>query len=193
MLPQAKCRASLRPHAALGIHPISRDYTVCSFSIIKKMRIAMNQLPNIFMLVGRIWGLLLAAIIVVGCGTAPAPVAAPTSAPVATSVIAAPTSALVATSARAELAPTSAPASKPQPVPLTFAFPDDAASSAAALAQIAAYTSEHPDVQVTAKPLPAADYARQLLDSVGTSTTDLFVSTDGLMPALLNRKAVLDL
>jgi multiple sugar transport system substrate-binding protein len=142
------------------------------------MRIAMNQPTNMLVFFPRVWVLLLAAIIVAGCGTAPAPAAAPTSA------AAAPTNAPAATSA---------PASKPQPVTLTFAFPDDAASSAAAMAQIAAYTSEHPDVQVTAKPLPAADYARQLLDSVDTNTTDLFVSTDSLVPALINRRAALDL
>ncbi len=146
----------------------------------------MNQPPNIFVSFARVWVLLLAAMIVAGCGTAPAPAAAPTSA------AAAPTSAPAATVVPAA-APTSALAPNAQPVTLTFAFPDDAASSAAALAQIAAYTSEHPTVQVTAKPLPAADYARQLLDSVDTTATDLFVSTDSLVPALINRKAALDL
>jgi multiple sugar transport system substrate-binding protein len=136
-----------------------------------KMRITMNQPPNMLVCFPRVWVLLLAAIIA-GCGTAPAPAAAPTS---------------------AAAAPTSVPAAKPAPVTLTFAFPDDAASSAAALAQIAAYTGEHPGVQVTAKPLPAADYARRLLDSVDTNATDLFVSTDSLVPALINRKAALDL
>jgi multiple sugar transport system substrate-binding protein len=151
----------------------------------------MNQPTNIFVSFPRVWVLLLAAIIVAGCATAPAPAAAPTSAPAATS--APPASA--PTSATAVPAPTSAPASKPQPVTLTFAFPDDAASSAAAMAQIAAYTGEHPEVQVTAKPLPAADYARRLLDSVDTTATDvdLFVSTDSLVPALINRRAALDL
>jgi multiple sugar transport system substrate-binding protein len=146
-----------------------------------KMRIAMNQPPNMLVCFPRVWVLLLAAIIA-GCGTAPAPAAAPTSVPAEP---AAPTSAAAA--------PTSVPAAKPAPVTLTFAFPDDAASSAAALAQIAAYTGEHSGVQVTAKPLPAADYARQLLGSVDTNATDLFVSTDSLVPTLINRKAALDL
>ena len=153
----------------------------------------MNQPTNMLVAFRRVWSLLLAAIVAAGCGTAPAPTAAPTSA------AAAPTSVPTAT---AVPAPTSgiptqggAPASKPQPVTLAFAFPDDAASSAAAMAQIAAYTSDHPQVQVTAKPLPAADYARKLLDSVTTNTNDidLFVSTDSLVPALINRRAALDL
>ena len=130
----------------------------------------MNRPPNSFVTFARIWALLLTAISVAGCGTAPA--ALPTS---------------------AAALPTSVPASNSQPIALTFAFPDDAANSVAALAQIAAYTGAHPNVQVTAKPLPAADYARQLLDSVDTNTTDLFISTDSLMPALINRKAALDL
>ena len=148
----------------------------------------MNQPTNILVCFPRVWVLLLAAIIVAGCGTAPAPAAAPTSA------AAAPTS-VPANRPHPPAQPLRHTASKPAPVTLTFAFPDDAASSAAALAQIAAYTSEHPKVQVTAKPLPAADYARELLDSVDTNTTDidLFVSTDSLMPALINRKAALDL
>src|SRR6266545_3887432 len=188
-----KCRATFRLLVALGIHPASRGYTVCSFSTIEKMRVAMNQPTNMLVALRRVWALLLAAIVAAGCGTAPAPTAAPTSA------AAAPTSVPTAT---AVPAPTSgiptqggAPASKPQPVTLAFAFPDDAASSAAAMAQIAAYTSDHPQVQVTAKPLPAADYARKLLDSVTTNTNDidLFVSTDSLVPALINRRAALDL
>jgi multiple sugar transport system substrate-binding protein len=80
-------------------------------------------------------------------------------------------------------------------VTLTFAFPDDLAGSAAAMAQIAAYSGDHPQVRITPKPLPAADYARALLDSVASNATDidLFVSTDGMAPALINRKATLDL
>lgn len=125
----------------------------------------------------RVWVLLLTTIILAGCGTAPAPIAAPTRVPAAAP------------------APTRVPATKPQPVTLTFAFPDDAASSAAAMAQIAAYSGDHPLVQVVAKPLPAADYARKLLESVGSDTTDidLFVSSDGMVPALINRRAALDL
>jgi multiple sugar transport system substrate-binding protein len=139
----------------------------------------MNQPPNMLMSFSRVGVLLLTAVILAGCGAAPAPVAAPTS----------------AGAAPAAAAPTGAPAANPQLVTLTFAFPDDQASSAAAMAQIAAYTSAHPDLQVTAKPFPAADYARQLLDSVDSNATDidLFVSTDGMVPALINRRAALDL
>jgi multiple sugar transport system substrate-binding protein len=148
------------------------------------MRITMNQ--DMLVAFSRV-GVLLTAIILAGCGAAPAPASAPTVAPAATAAAAAPPTAAPA--------PTSALAAQPQPVALTFAFPDDAASAAAAMAQITAYTSEHPNVQVTAKPLPAADYARQLLESVGSNATDidLFVSNDSLLPALINRRAALDL
>jgi multiple sugar transport system substrate-binding protein len=174
----------------LGIHPTARDYTGCSFGKSKKMRIAMNHSPNIGISFARVWALLLAAIVVAGCGAAPA--SAPTSA-IPTQATAAEPAAVAPTSPAT--APTSAPAATGSPVTLTFAFPDDATSSAAALAQIKAYTGEHPGVQVTTKPIPAADYARQLLDSVGATTTDidLFVSTDSMVPALINRKAALDL
>ncbi|MEO7909299.1 MAG: sugar ABC transporter substrate-binding protein [Roseiflexaceae bacterium] len=153
----------------------------------------MNQPPNILVSFARMWLLSLAVITIAGCSTAPAPAAAPTSAiPTQAGTFAA-TSAPAATAIPAAAAPTSPTSSNSQPVTLTFAFPDDAASSAAALAQIAAYTNEHPNVQVTAKPLPAADYAHQLLSSVETNATDLFVSTDNLVPALINRNAALDL
>jgi len=154
------------------------------------MRIAMNQPANIRVSIVRIWALLLAAIVAAGCGAAPA------SAP-ATAIPAEGSSAAEAATnipARAA-APTTAPAASHPGVTLTFAFPDDAASSAAALAQIKAYSSEHPEVQVTAKPLPTADYARQLLDSVDSNASgiDLFVSSDSMVPALISRKAALDL
>ena len=132
----------------------------------------------------RLWALLLAASFAAGCGTAPAPATAPSQAPAAQ----APTTAPVATSA-----PAPAAAATPESATLTFAFPDDASSSAAALAQIAAYTADHADVQVLAKPLPAADYTRQLLGSLDTGAPDLFVSVDSLAPALIKRKAALDL
>jgi multiple sugar transport system substrate-binding protein len=151
--------------------------------MINRMGTAMKQQKHTPISFGRIWMLWLAAIFVAGCGTSPAPAAAP-SPPAAASQAAA-----VAPE------PTAAPAASPTPVALTFAFPDDAASSAAAMAQIAAYTGEHPGVLVNAKPIPAAEYARQLLDSVDTNTTeiDLFVSADSLVPALISRKAALDL
>ena len=130
----------------------------------------------------RIGVLLLTVIILAGCGTAIAPTA-PTSA------------AAAPTAAPAAAAPTSAPVAQLQALTLTFAFPDDPASSAAAMAQITAYSGEHPQVKLVAKPLPAADYARKLLESVDSNVTgiDLFVSSDGMLPALINRKAALDL
>jgi ABC-type glycerol-3-phosphate transport system substrate-binding protein len=79
------------------------------------------------------------------------------------------------------------------PASLTFAFPDDQTSSAAATAQIKAYASAHPEVQITAKPLPAAEYPKQLLATIDTGMPDLFVSADAQAPALIKRKAVLDL
>src|SRR5215216_2150239 len=157
-----------------------------------KMRIAMNQ--DMLVPVSRVWVLLLTAIILAGCGTAPAPSAAPTPA-APTAVPAATAAAAAPTAAPAVAAPTTAAAAQPQAVTLTFAFPDDAISSAAAMAQIAAYSGDHPQVQVVAKPFPAADYARKLLESVDSNATDidLFVSSDSLLPALINRKAALDL
>jgi multiple sugar transport system substrate-binding protein len=157
------------------------------------MRIAMNQHP--LMSFARFGALLIAGLSLAACGAAPA--AAPTAAPA--SAAAAPTAASIApTAAPAPAqggAPTAAPAAQDQPVALAFAFPDDPASSAAALAQIAAYSGDHPQVHITAKPLPAADYSRALLDGVGSAGADidLFVSTDSVLPALVNRKAALDL
>jgi multiple sugar transport system substrate-binding protein len=156
------------------------------------MGIAMKQETPSHVLLLRLWMLLFVAALAAGCGAAPA--AAPTSSaaapgqPTAAAEASAPTSGAASTEAPA-------PAPSPAPVALTFAFPDDATSSAAALAQIAAYAGEHPGVQVNAKPLPAADYARQLLDSAATNMNaiDLFVSTDSLAPALINRKVALDL
>jgi multiple sugar transport system substrate-binding protein len=150
----------------------------------------MNQYRRVS--VARTCMLLLTVIVVAGCGAAPAPATAPTT-EIATQ--AAPVTAAASTPASEIPTQAAAPVSKPQPVTLTFAFPDDAASCATAMAQIAAYTSAHPEVQITAKPIAAADYARKLLESVDSNTTniDLFVSTDSLMPGLINRKAALDL
>jgi multiple sugar transport system substrate-binding protein len=153
----------------------------------------MNQ--HMLVWFSRVGVLVVTLIVLAGCGTAPAPASAPAA---TTAAVAAPTAVPAPTTAATPnlaSAPTSIPAAQSQPVTLTFAFPDDAASSAAAMAQVAAYTSEHPNVQVTAKPFPAADYARRLLDSVDTNTTDidLFVSNDSMLPALINRKAALDL
>jgi multiple sugar transport system substrate-binding protein len=148
------------------------------------------------------WILLLLATITAGCGAAPAP-SAPATAPTSVAAAApaptqappaAPTSAPAASAAPTVApAPTQAPTPSPTPATLTFVFPDDQASAAAATAQIKAYTSEHPEVQITARPLPAADYAQQLLTSIDAGAPDLFVSADALAPALINRDAVLDL
>jgi len=76
----------------------------------------------------------LTLIILAGCGTAPAPASAPTA---PTAAAAAPTLAPAPTAvATPNSAPnaTNAPATQPEAVTLTFAFPDDAASSAAAQA-----------------------------------------------------------
>src|SRR5262249_44933495 len=112
------------------------------------MRIAMNQQNHTGISFSPILILLLAAV-VAGGGGSPAPAAAPTQAPAATQ---APTAAPAPTTAPARTtapAPNSAPSPTPQPVALTFAFPDDAASAAASMAQIQAYTREHPEVQIT--------------------------------------------
>jgi multiple sugar transport system substrate-binding protein len=146
------------------------------------MAVEMNQARHVLKL-SRLWTLPLVAAFAAGCGAVNAPASAPvpSQVPAATLAPASP--------------PTSAPVPSPEPVALTFAFPDDAASAAAAKAQIAAYTGEHPEVQITAKPIPAGEYARQLLDSADTSATDidLFVSADSLAPALIDRKIALDL
>jgi multiple sugar transport system substrate-binding protein len=156
------------------------------------MGVAMKQDKHSLRSLLRLWALLLASALAAGCGTAPAPASAPSQAPAAQ----APSAATASTSApapTAAAAPTGASAAQPESATLTFAFPDDATSSAAALAQIAAYTAEHPQVQVLAKPLPAADYARQLLGSLDTGAPDLFASADSLVPALIKRRAALDL
>jgi multiple sugar transport system substrate-binding protein len=80
-----------------------------------------------------------------------------------------------------------------QATSLTYAFPDDPASSAAAQALIEAYTKAHPGVQIVPQPLPAKDYAQQLLGRLDSNPPDLFVSLDGQAPALIERGALLDL
>jgi ABC-type glycerol-3-phosphate transport system substrate-binding protein len=143
----------------------------------------------------RLVALLVVAAFVAGCGGAPAPTAsAPTTAASAPTAAPAATQAPAAALAPTEIpAPTTQPAASPAPAALTYAFPDDQVSSAAATAQIKAYASAHPQVQVTAKPLPAAEYPKQLLATIDTGLADLFVSTDAQAPALIKRKAVLDL
>ncbi len=84
-----------------------------------------------------------------------------------------------------------APAS--QQVTLTYAYPDDPANSAAAAELIKAYTAANPQVRIQALPLPAQDYAQQLLTRLESGAPDLFVSVDTQLPALINRSAVLDL
>src|SRR4029079_18601414 len=121
----------------------------------------------------RLVALLVVAAFVAGCGGAPAPTAAP-------AVAQAPAAALAPTEI---LAPTTQTVASPMPASLTFAFPDDQTSSAAATAQIKAYASAHPEVQITAKPLPAAEYPKQLLATIDTGMPDLFVSADAQAPA----------
>ncbi|HEX5690684.1 MAG TPA: extracellular solute-binding protein, partial [Roseiflexaceae bacterium] len=76
---------------------------------------------------------------------------------------------------------------------LTYAFPDDAASTAAAQALIAAYKQAHAGVEIVPQPLPAKEYAQQLLSRLESNPPDLFVSLDAQAPALIERGALLDL
>jgi multiple sugar transport system substrate-binding protein len=142
-----------------------------------------EQLMQMFVSPLRAWGLLVVAAIIAGCGAAPAAAPAPTAAP----ATAAPPPTVAAA------APTTAPSPSPTPAELTYAFPDDAASVAAATTLIKAYTSAHPEIEITAKPLPAGDYAQQLLVTLETGAPDIFASADTQAPALINRDAVLDL
>ena len=80
-----------------------------------------------------------------------------------------------------------------QPLTLTFAFPDDASSSAAATAWLKAYAALRPQIQITPQPLPAQDYPQQLLGRLDTTAPDMFVSLDTQMPALIKRGAVFDI
>jgi multiple sugar transport system substrate-binding protein len=84
-----------------------------------------------------------------------------------------------------------APAS--QQVTLTYAYPDDSQSSAAATALIEAYTAANPQVRIQAQPLPANDYQQQLLSRIESGAPDLFVSLDTQVPALIKRDALLNL
>jgi multiple sugar transport system substrate-binding protein len=98
----------------------------------------------------------------------------------------------------ATTAPTGVPAAAAPPTAvqastLTYAFPDDAASSAAAQALIEAYIKAHPGVQIVPQPLPSKDYAQQLLGRLDSDPPDLFVSLDAQVPALIKRGALLDL
>jgi multiple sugar transport system substrate-binding protein len=112
----------------------------------------------------RAWMLFAIAALLVGCSGATAPVAAPSAAPAAR-----------------------------QLATLTYAFPDDSASTLAAEKLIKAYIATNPSVKITAQPLPAQDYPQQLLGRIGSGAPDLFVSTDMQMPGLIKRNAVLDL
>jgi multiple sugar transport system substrate-binding protein len=85
-----------------------------------------------------------------------------------------------------------APTANP-PLKLTFAFPDDASSSAAATAWIKAYAAMRPEIQITPQPLPAKDYPQQLLGRLDTAAPDMFVSLDTQVPALVKRGALLDI
>src|SRR5262245_8051150 len=87
---------------------------------------------------------------------------------------------------------TTAPAAS-QPLTLTFAFPDDAPSSAAATAWLKAYAAVRPEVKITPQPLPAQGYPDQLLGRLDAAAPDMFVSLDTQTPALLKRGALLDI
>jgi multiple sugar transport system substrate-binding protein len=129
-------------------------------------------------------GLILVLFIMAGCGASSAPTtsAEPTAA--------APVNPASSTSVGA--APATAAASS-EPAALTFAFPDDAANTRAVTELIKAYTAANPSVRITPLPLPAKDYPKQLLNSLGTNAPDLFVGADAQAPALIKRNAVLDL
>jgi multiple sugar transport system substrate-binding protein len=96
-----------------------------------------------------------------------------------------------ATSARA---PAATPTTLPAPVTLTYAFPDDSASRAAAEAVVAGFAAENPTVQIELRPLPAASYAQALAEQQGThSLPDLFAHSAQQIPALRKSGALLDL
>jgi multiple sugar transport system substrate-binding protein len=121
--------------------------------------------------------LLLFITLLVGCSRA--------SAPGATSETAA-----VSTSAPAAAVSTSAPTTN---ISLTYAFPDDAASTAVATQLVQAYSFANPDVDIALQPLPAKEYAQQLLNTTGGTPPDIFVSADTHVPALLEQNRLLDL
>jgi len=140
----------------------------------------------------RLSGLIVGLFIITSCGTANTPVTSGAPTP---SALANPTSSTSASPAPATAAAASAPSPQPtaQQVALTFAFPDDDANKRAAAELIQAYTAANPSVRVIAMPLPAKDYPKQLLASLGAAAPDLFVGADAQAPALIKRNAVLDL
>ncbi|MFL5803879.1 MAG: ABC transporter substrate-binding protein [Roseiflexaceae bacterium] len=85
------------------------------------------------------------------------------------------------------------PSASGQQVKLIYAFPNDATSSTAAAALIKAYTETRPDVAIAPLPLPAQDYAQQLLTRVDSDLPDMFVNVDAQAPTLIKRGAVLDI
>jgi ABC-type glycerol-3-phosphate transport system substrate-binding protein len=76
---------------------------------------------------------------------------------------------------------------------LTFAYPDDASSSAAATAWLKAYIAARPGLQLTPQPLPSQDYPQQLLGRLNSTAPDIFVSLDTQMPTLIKRGALFDI
>lgn len=114
----------------------------------------------------RILALALIAIVAAGCGSAPATGPAPTA---------------------------GAPSAAGGSATLTYAFPDDPASSAAAADWIKGYAAVNPSVKIAAQPLPAKDYAAQLIARVDQSPPDLFVSADSQAPELIKLNALRDL
>ena len=84
-----------------------------------------------------------------------------------------------------------APAARRQTV-LTYAFPDDPTNTAVATALISAYMSSNPQFRIEAQPIPASDYAQQLLDRLDRNAPDLFFAADPQVPTLIKRNALLD-
>lgn len=87
-----------------------------------------------------------------------------------------------------------APAAAPAPLTLTFAFPDDGASRAAAEGMQRAFAASNPGVMLALRPLPAASYAEALgaqLDAA--DPPDVFAHEAQQVPALQQGDALLDL
>jgi multiple sugar transport system substrate-binding protein len=79
-------------------------------------------------------------------------------------------------------------------VSLSYAFPDDAASRAAAEALMMGFAAQAPGVTLSLEPLPVDTYAQTLLDRIGAGTgPDLFSAADAQLPALQGSAALLDL
>src|SRR5262245_23831231 len=118
--------------------------------------------------------LIVGLLIIASCGTSNTPAASlgPTAAATAN-----PASNTAVGPAPATAVPASTPSPQPaaQQAALTFAFPDDDTNARAAAELIRAYTAANPSIRITPLPLPAKDYPKRLLDSLGAGAPDLFV------------------